>query len=296
MANFCVGCGSPSAGQVGFCSNCGARTAQSGPVVAPVPAAVAPPAAIRKSSIFKWVAVVVGVLFFMAVLSVAGMYYTARRYVAIAENLTGVKAGDVVGSLREAASRSSEGATKTKRDGCLLLSKQEASAILGLEVERVSGTPNEQESGEHCDFFVKAETIEANVEKLKQAVDVARSEPNPDPQPNKLPPGAINMLKTFQRGVAEGVGNGEAPYLRLTVERENGRIAFKAFQIADRLGSGDLRGTSEPLSVGDQAAMGIGDSRLCVLKGNTAITLDLSQITDARTKGRALAQTILARL
>ena len=53
---------------------------------------------------------------------------------------------------------------------------------------------------------------------------------------------------------------------------------------------------SVPLDVGDRAAMGIGDSRLCVVKGNSALTIDLSQVTDGRTKGIALAKKILPRL
>jgi hypothetical protein len=181
----------------------------------------------------------------------------------------------------------------------LLLSREEASAILEIQVERVDGKPNEQESGEHCDFFVKPESVEQNLEKLRKSADAIKNDPNSPPQANKLPPGAADMLKTFSRGVVEGAGNGEAPYFTFTVERENGKIAFSAFQVAGRLSGVAAVSDAEasvPLDVGDQAAMEIGDSRLCVVKGNSALTIDLSQVTGARTKGVALAKQILARM
>jgi hypothetical protein len=293
MAGFCVSCGSPAGGQSGFCGNCGARAGQapSQPPAAPIGIAPSPAAG---GSALKIILIVVVILFGLGVLSVAGMYFTARHYVKVAENITGVKAGDVVSSLREAGARSSAGARETRRDGCLLLSKEEASAILGIQVERVNGKPNAQESGEHCDFFVKPETVEQNTEKLKQAADAVKSDPNTPSKPDQLPPGAADMIKTLNRGVIEGARNGEAPYFAFTVERENGKLAFTAFQMADRLGGGSS--ASDPIGIGDKAALGIGESRLCVLKGNSAFTLDLSQVTGARAKGVALAKTILARL
>ena len=169
MASFCGSCGSPVGGQSEFCGNCGARAGQSPPQpAAGVPAAAAP-AAGSSGKALRMILIGVGVLFALGVLSVAGIYFTARHYVKIAENVTGVKAGDVVSSIRESAARSSDGAKESKRDGCLLLSKEEASAILGVQVERVDGKPNDRESGEHCDFFVKPETNQQNLDKFKQA-------------------------------------------------------------------------------------------------------------------------------
>lgn len=304
MPSFCVSCGSPLGGQSGFCGNCGARAGQA---PSGQPAAVATPAAIRPAgtsggggSALKIVLIVVGVMFVFGALSIAGMYYTAHRYVKMAEDVTGIKAGDVVQSIREAATRNAQGARAEKRDGCLLLSKEEASAILGIEVERVDGgKPNEPGSVEHCDFFVKPGSVAQNLEKLRKSADAIKDDPNSPPQANKLPPGAADMIKTFSRGMAEGIGNGEAPYFGFTVERENGKIALQAFQMAGQL-SGvaavSEKEASVPLDVGDRAAMGIGESQLCVVKGNFALTLNLTQVTDGRTKGIALAKKILPRL
>jgi hypothetical protein len=81
------------------------------------------------------------------------------------------------------------------------------------------------------------------------------------------------------------------------VERENGKIACSALGVANRLSGVDLVGKpAEPLGIGDQATMGIGESLMCVVKGDVAITLDFTQVTGARSKGIALAKTILPRL
>jgi hypothetical protein len=265
--------------------------------MAPPPLLAVFPARGRISGL-KIVLIGLGVLFVLGAVSVAGVYFTARRYVKIAENVTGVKASDVVSSIHDAATRSTEGAHQTNRDGCLLLSKEEASAILGIEVERVDGKPNDRESAEHCDFFVKPESIEQNLEKLKQAAAAIKDDPSSSAQPNQLPAGAEDMIKTKHRGVIEGATNGEAPYFGFVVERENGKIAFTAFQMADRLsGVAALsEKASEPLGLGDKAALGMADSRLCVVQGSSAITLDLSQVTGGRAKGVELARKILSRL
>lgn len=292
MPSFCGSCGSPADGRSAFCSKCGTRTA----VAAPAPLPAVPVAPKKKRSLLKWIVVAVGVLFVFAALSVAGLYFAARRYVAMAENVTGVKAGDVVSSIRDAAARSSQGATEGKRDGCLLLSQEEASSILGVQVERVDGKPSDRESGEHCDFFVKPQSVEENLEKLKRAVSAVKNAPGDAPKSDQLPAGSNDMLKTLNRGAIEAARNGDAPYFGFTVERENGKIAFSAFQIANRLGGGDIGQSPEPLDIGDKAAMGMADSRMSVVKNNTAITLDLSQVTNARTRGIELMRVILPRL
>ena len=295
MSGFCASCGSPLSEQSGFCVSCGAR-------VNHAPAATAVPEAAKSpggAPLLKIAVIVVGVLFVLGAISIAGMYYTARRYIRMAENVTGIKAGDVASTIRDAAERGRREEHAEKRDGCLLLSKEEASAILGIQVERIDGKPNEHESGEHCDFFIKPGTFAENQERVKQSLDAI---PN-DPASNsgKLPQASLDMIKNMARGAVEAARNGDEPYFSYQVERENGKLSLTAFGVADSLGSGDLSSRSggkgsEPLGVGDKAAMGIGESRMCVLKGNSALTLDLTQVTGARAKGIALAKTILPRM
>jgi hypothetical protein len=299
MPSFCVSCGSPLTAQSGFCSGCGARAVNASPgqpAIAAAPSAGMPVAA--KSGALKVVLIVLGVMFVFGVLSVAGMYYTAHRYIKMAESVTGINAGDVANSIRDAANHNSHGAREPKRDGCALLSREEASAILGIEVERVDGKPNEQESGEHCNFFVKPETVEKNLEEFKKSAEALKNDPSSPAQPNQLPAGAEDMIKTYTRGMTEGMGDGKMPYFAFTVERENGKLTYTAFQMARSLSGVDAISGKipEPLAVGDQAIMAIGDSQMCVVKGRSSITLNLMQVTGGRAKGVSLAKMILPRL
>src|SRR5450755_2531162 len=288
MAGFCGSCGAPLNEQSGFCGGCGARVGQQ-PAAAPV--AKSPGGG---GSALKVVLIVVGVLFVLGAVSLGGMYYVAHRYVTMAEDLTGVKAGDVVHSIREAANHSSHDARTEKRDGCLLLTKDEASAILGIEVIKADGRPDGQ-SGEHCRFFVKPGSVETNAGRLKASIDAIHGESGSNG--DSVPPNVIDVSKNMARGAVEAERNGEAPYFGFAVERENGKIACSALGVANRLSGVDLVGKpAEPLGVGDQATMGIGESQMCVVKGDVAITLDFTQVTGARSKGIALAKTILPRL
>ena len=136
-----------------------------------------PKSASGGGSALKTVLIVVGILFVLGAVSIGGMYYVAHRYVKMAEDVTGIHAGDAARSLREAANHSSHETRAEKRDGCLLLSKDEASAILGIEVLRVDGKQNEHQSGEHCDFFVKPGSLAENEERLKKSAAAIPSEP-----------------------------------------------------------------------------------------------------------------------
>jgi hypothetical protein len=289
MAGFCGSCGAPLNEQSGFCGGCGARVGQQ-PAASPVTKSPG-----GGGSALKVVLIVVGVLFVLGAVSLGGMYYVAHRYVTMAEDLTGIKAGDMVHSVREAAHRSSRDARTEKRDGCLLLTKDEASAILGIEVIKVNGKPDEQQSGEHCSFFVKPGSVEVNAGRLKESMDAIHGESGSNG--DSVPPNVIDVSKNMARGAVEAERNGEAPYFGFAVERENGKIACSALGVANRLSGVDLVGKpAEPLGVGDQATMGIGESLMCVVKGDVAITLDFTQVTGARSKGIALAKTILPRL
>ena len=288
MTGFCGSCGAPLSAPSAFCGGCGARAGAS-PVAAP-----AAKSSGGGGSALKAILIVVGVLFVLGVVSLGGMYYMAHRYVRMAEDLTGIKADSVVHSIREAANHSSHDARTEKRDGCLLLTRDEASAILGIEVIKVDGKPDEQQSGEHCSFFVKPGSVEVNAGRLKASVEAIHDEAGSN---DSVPLGAFDAAKNMARAAVEGERNGEAPYFGFAVERENGKIACSGLGLANRLSGVDLVGKpAEPLGIGDTAIMGIGESLMCVAKGDVAVTFDFTQVTGARNKGIALAKAILPRL
>lgn len=289
MAGFCGSCGAPLSEQSGFCGGCGARSGQQ-PAAAPV---VKSPGG--GGSALKVVLIVVGVLFVFGAISLGGMYYMAHRYVTMAEDLTGIKASDVAQSIREAASHSSQNARTEKRDGCSLLTKDEASVILGIEVIKTDGKPDGQQSGEHCSFFVNPGSVETNTGRVQKSIDAIHGEPASNS--DSVPSGVFDTAKNMARAAVEAERNGEAPYFGFAVERESGKIVCSALGVANRLSGVDLGGKpAEPLGVGDQATMGIGESQMCVSKGDVAVTFDFTQVTGARNKGIALAKTILPRL
>jgi hypothetical protein len=229
------------------------RPVQILPKVGTSPRSPAPPASADSGgeNILKIVLVAVGVLFLFGVIAVGGIYYTALRYVKLPEEATCISAGDVANKIHEAAKRPSHGSSERNPDGCVLLSNDEASAIWGLEVERLDGKPNDPESSERREYFVKPETADENVEETKQAAAVIANGSKIDA--NQLAPDSIYMFKAVNRAGREGARNSKAPYFAFTVEHENGR-----------LGHGDMAtgGSSEPLGVGDLNHCGLGGFRM----------------------------------
>ena len=291
MPAFCGNCGAPVADPSGFCGSCGARAGQA-PAAPAAAAAVAAPSS--GGSVLKVVLIVVGVLFVLGILSIGGIYYAAHRFVAMAEKATGTTTGEVARTIREAASREKRPEHDAHPDGCRLLSKEEASALLGIEVERVDGKPNSSRSGEYCSFFVKPGAIAEHEKSHPPASSPSAGQPMQE---------LLDGVKLRARTMVEATSHGDEPYFTYTVEREDGKITCASLGVANGLSgvgpdvSAGLGGkAADPLQVGDQAVMGIGESMMCVVKGNSAVTLELNQIAGARGIGIAIAQKILPRL
>ncbi|MDQ6707330.1 MAG: hypothetical protein M3Z85_15300 [Acidobacteriota bacterium] len=263
----------------------------------------------------KIVMIVVSVLFVFGALGIAGIYYAGHRLIQHVETATGqpnlassirdavsgggtqsASRGGMLGSIQNAAAR--------KRDGCALLSKSEVESILGTQIERIDGKPSETESGEHCDYFIKPGTMEQDEAKLRQSAEDFKAKQgaidklngaNLNEQARKE--GVENLAKNFMRTMASSNGTGDVPFFSFSVDREQGKAQFGAFRTVNVIVGSAAKGSNETLSgLGDQALMGPMDSVLCVLKGNTCITLNLTQVPDGKTKGAALAQKILSRL
>src|ERR1019366_90776 len=139
----------------------------------------------------------------------------------MAEDLTGVKAGDVVHSIREAANHSSHDARTEKRDGCLLLTRDEASAILGIEVIKVDGKPDERQSGEHCSFFVKPGSPELYSGRAPEAIGAIHAEAAA--RSDAVPSSVFDAAKNMARPAVEAERNGEAPPFGIAGERKSGK-------------------------------------------------------------------------
>ena len=322
MSSFCRNCGSPLGDGAAFCPGCGSQAGK-----APAPAAPSAPAPIAAATTasaggsgLKIVMIVVSVLFVFGALGIAGIYYAGHRLIRNVETATGHP--NLASSIRDAVSGSAgresagrserrggilgsiQNAAGAKRDGCALLAKSEVESILGTPIERIDGKPSETESGEHCDYFVKPGTMEQDEAKLRQSAEEFKGKQaaidklngaNLNEQARKE--GVENLAKNFMRTLAASNGNGDVPLFSFSVDREQGKAQFGAFRTVNVIVGSAAKGSNETLSgLGDQALLGPMDSVLCVLKGNTCITLNLTQVPDGKTKGAALAQKILSRL
>ncbi len=286
MPGFCRNCGTPLAAPSAFCVKCGAPATQQ-PAAPPVTPA-------RAVSLVKVGLIVLGALFVFGALSVAGMYYAAHRLVRNVESVTGEgSVGNAIRSVTAAGRDGREHSAKVKRDGCLLMTKEEASNILGVEIIRIESQPRANESGEHCDYFAKPRSVEEDAGKTKQALESLQAAKDGASNDQKI----ADLVKNYSRTMVNAGGDG--PYFTFNVEREMGAASFAGFKMANALGSAATadKDSSEALTgLGDKASLGIGESMLCVLKGDAVIILELGQVPDGKAKGIALARKILSRL
>src|SRR5882724_202303 len=148
MANFCPQCGAPAGGA--FCSKCGQpmgsapQQAPAVPVPPPQQAAVVAAPAVAKSSntLLKVILVVLGLFFVMGVVGMMGVWYVATK---VRDKAREYGFNDSVTAMRQGAARS----MGESRDGCKLLSPNEAASMLGKTIARtVTAT-----SGEGCSYF-----------------------------------------------------------------------------------------------------------------------------------------------
>ncbi len=304
MSAFCSDCGAQVGAQTAFCPNCGARAGQA---FSGAPASAPAAAAASGGSGLKIILIVLGSLFVLGTLAVCGIYYAGHRLIQRAEQASGQTG--LAESIRDAASRGSGSrsfgaGSFVKRDGCALLSKGEVESILGTSIEKADGQLAAGDRSEHCNYFVKPGTMEQDEDKLRQTADEFKAKQaavdklnasNLNEQARKE--GVENLAKNFMRTMADSNGNGDVPVFSFTVERESGKAEFGAFRTANVIMGAAAKGANETIAgLGDRALMGPMDSVLSVLKGNTCITLNLTQVPNGKDKGIALAQKILSRI
>lgn len=289
MASFCGNCGAPL-GQSTFCAQCSARAVLQPAASSPSSYSV-PVSAAKSGTSFLNIAVIAGgLLFLFGAFAIGGIYYAGHKLIGGVDRATGQAPGTLANSMRAAAASAAdaERGRDPKRDGCLLLPKEQAAAILGVPIERIDGKPNEREGGEHCEYFIQRETAEESAEMVSKKLTALKPG-------STAKNGPEDLIKTLGRAAAATSPDG--PFFSFTVEREDGQVQFVAFKAANVLGGADPLKSSEPLSgLGDRAAMGPMNSMLCVVTGNTSIMLDLTQVPQARGKGIALAKAILSGL
>lgn len=285
MANFCPKCGARASGG-NFCLACGTalgvQSAATPPAVAP--AITLPPATTPKgSSVLKVVLIGLVLVFVLGAAGVIGAVYFIKSKVhdkvAEIKARTGV---DLPAMMDDARKSHPSG---ERRDGCLVLSKDEAQAILGFALTRAEGAQGNG-AEEHCDYYADPAALQEARDNIRNALE---SLGNGQAKPG----GGLSKVEEITKSISAGVNNGSAPILQITIHRGDARLTTSAFNAGTALMGFKGEQVKGPW---DEATFGPLNSTLTVRKGDNGVMIDLRQVPGGREKGLALATAIAPRL
>ncbi len=276
---FCSNCGSVVKAGTAFCANCGAAVKGAGTPAAPSAPA---PAAKKTRPIVKIVVVGFAVLFLVAVLVIAGIVYAGYRVKQKAEQMAKSTGIDL-------SSLASDRPSGRAYNACALLTKEEASAALGVEIVRAEG------SGPKCEYYTRPVAEEQRGERFRKALEAIE-------RPGAEEAEAASETEQVRRSGVEDVAKAFAsaandrsvPYVTITVD-ENGKTTMAAMKLA--MGAIGGSETVEKLEgIGDEAVLGPMSSMLVFLKRGASVEIDLRQVSGGRDRGIAMAKLIAAKM
>jgi|SRR5579872_3109 len=284
MPAYCTHCGSPVQGA--FCVNCGRQAqASNAPAAASnAPLASAPPAtAPNKSGLAKPLLIIGGILVVILVLGAAGAAYTVywikHKAMARISTYTGVSMGEV---------------TVSQGQACTLLPREELGQVLGVAIEKSTEIMDGSDPG--CAYFTNAagfaQLQRMAIQQVRREGEAAQNQPTPKTDNplellkdvNKLE----GVVKTL--GLSQGAQDGRV--FAFTVERGFGRQNWPTIRATLSV----VPGFEDVTGVGDSAVLGSFGHTLIVLKGDSAIKLELIAVPEARKNGAAIGRKILSRL
>jgi hypothetical protein len=246
----------------------------------------------------KKVLIIAAALFLvMGIMATAGLLYVGYRVKNRIEKETAALRPD--GSRRSPASVAAAAEAPVRHaSACSLFSKEEASQILGVTVER---TQAKEASGQStCQYFAKARSQQEKMASVANAFGaIAKGGATPEPEVKASEAYKIGR-QTGMDDLVKGIGGlaapADAPYLAVTVSWENGRQAMSILKGVIAGNSAGVQTAESLTGIGDEALMGPVDSFLAFVKGQAEVQIDLSQIPKGRDKGVAIARTIAPRL
>lgn len=307
---FCQSCGAQIAGA--FCTQCGARANQPSPPAAPPPAHTPPPPppqyapqaqyaqplppAAKSGAGLKILFVVLGILGLMGVLAIGGAWFALHKVKQAAAN-HGIDLNSFSETRRGPA---------RQFDACELLTKEDLSQILNLNVERVESTGRSANST--CRYYSSAaqqrgsDEAAAAMKKLQEETKAGDSKTDQS--------AVIKDFGNMVRGIAGAAGPavGETNGLVLTVgiDSENAKAAMAGFKLgmgltgaivmqgADPQGKAMMR--EEVTGVGDEAMSGPLLSLFMFRKGDVSVQLDARLLLGGRDAQIAIAKRIISKL
>ncbi|MEO8126053.1 MAG: hypothetical protein ABJF23_01655 [Bryobacteraceae bacterium] len=290
MANFCVKCGGALNAGSSFCQQCGspvsggAAPVQDAPPVYAAPPAPLPPA--KSSSVLPFLLIAFLVCAVLGVAALAGVYYYAKAKVTEKMADFKEKTGVDVGAALEKAAQSKPYRGE-RRDGCLMLTKQEAERILGMPLERVDG--GSRGSEEHCDYYAPASAAKASAEQAESRLKALGKSNLKDDDVA----GHLKEIEGVVKSMGAAVNDGTIPIMVVTFYRGDAMAAITGLNLGTAL-SGGVKPEKVP-GPWDEAVMGPLNALMTVRKGDNGFMIDLRQLPEGREKGIEIAKTIIDR-
>jgi len=284
MANFCVKCGASLSGGP-FCVKCGADARSVNPPVQPqsLPSSAQPPSPNPASetitpasakqginTLAKAAIAAVAIIFVGGAAGAVGVYYVAHRVSQkihqAADGILGSDSGSGTTSdgkesgLRESESeRSAE--SGTMGDVCRLLSKQDVSKAVGVEIVRTESKDN------GCSYMAKGTQQDLTAKHVKAMLADKGADKKTQEIAEKFAGGMFNALHAEKPASEQGT-SGEVPIFVFSLDQhgaeEQMRLNAKVF--------GNLGNEQGLPGIGDQAFVS-ADGMILVRKGKTLVRI-----------------------
>jgi len=288
MANFCVKCGGALDANASFCRQCGSPVSEGQPPMqnaAPVynnPPPAAPAA--KSGSALKFLLIAFLIFAVLGVAALVGIFYYAKAKVTDKMAEFKEQTGVDVGAALEKAARSKPSSGE-RRDGCLMLTKQEAEQILGVPLERVDGGSRSNATEEHCDYYAPAGAAKASSEQAAERLkELGKSGSGKSDELN------LKGIEGVVKSMGASMNDGTTPIMVVTIYRGDAQIAITGLNLGTALGG--MRPEKVP-GPWDEATMGPLNSLMTVRKGDNGFMIDLRQLPEGREKGLEIAKTIV---
>ncbi len=293
MPNFCVKCGAPLTSGP-FCTKCGADARSMGqpvqpqqapmpaqpqqtsvpaaptgpqPVATPPAAAVAQPVAAKQgmSTLAKLGIAALGVILVGGAAGAVGVYYVAhkvsQKYHEVSDGILGSSSSLSSDSSSGSGSKGSTSASGSMGDVCHLLSKEDVSKAIGVEIVRTEPGDN------GCSYVAKGTQADMTAKHLKAMVADNGADRKTQEIAEKIAGGMFNVLQA-DKPVAEQDTAGEVPVFTFSLDQnaadEQMRLNAKVL--------GTLGPQQGLPGIGDQAFVS-ADGMMMVRKGKTLIRI-----------------------
>lgn len=232
--------------------------------------------------------VVLAIIGVMGLLGVAGAWYAWHR----AKQVVASKGIDLNSFTEVHQGRS--------YDACALLSKEDLSQILSLNVDRAEG--NGKGTHSRCTYYSSGAQERAQEEAMaakKKIEEESKAGGALDAQ-------KLQDIGKLVRGITGAAGaSGDAPMLSIEISSGDGKAVMTAFKLAMGLTGAAMTGTGpngtnlaheEVKGVGDEAMFGPMLSISMFRQGDVAVQLDGRMLPGGREAQLAIAKHILSKL